>query len=208
MKRRFSFGTDWPRVHSLALLVFAVAWCASGDEVQTQNGDRYTGKVISLDAGTLVLQSDVLGTVRMPRSKVTLIALGTNITATLSSRGNPGPGPAAKAAPAPAQNFSAEFSQLGTNSALIQQVQRQFLAGAGPEANRKFSDLLNGLASGRITSDDLRAQAKAAADQMRAVQKELGGDADGALDGYISILDDFVKEADSPGPGSNATRSP
>jgi hypothetical protein len=91
---------------------------------------------------------------------------------------------------------------------LIQQVQRQFLAGAGPEANQKFNELLTGLVSGRITTDDLRGQAKAAADQMRAVRKELGDEAGGELDGYISILDNFVKEADSAEPNSNATRAP
>src|SRR6266702_4560980 len=51
------------------------------DQVETQSGDRYVGKVLSVNADTLVLQSEVLGTVRLPRAKVAQIILGTNAPA-------------------------------------------------------------------------------------------------------------------------------
>ena len=50
-----------------------------------QNGDRYSGKVVSLSADTLVLQSDVAGTLRLPRSGVAQLTLGTNAPTTLAA---------------------------------------------------------------------------------------------------------------------------
>jgi hypothetical protein len=43
--------------------------------------------------------------------------------------------------------------------------------------------------------DDLRRQAQSSAAQLRALKRELGPDADDALDGYLKILDAFVNEA-------------
>src|SRR6516162_9652696 len=59
---------------SLALALFALPVFA--DQVEMQNGDRYVGKVLSLNSDTLILQNDVLGTMHLPRSKVTSINLG------------------------------------------------------------------------------------------------------------------------------------
>src|SRR5215211_7742734 len=62
-----------------ALLLFAGLLCA--DELQMSNGDRYVGKIVSLDTNAVVLESDVLGTVRLARSKVASINLGTQAPA-------------------------------------------------------------------------------------------------------------------------------
>ena len=45
------------------------------DQVTMSNGDRYVGRVISLNGDTVVLESDVLGTVRLPRGRVASISL-------------------------------------------------------------------------------------------------------------------------------------
>ena len=66
-------------------------------------------------------------------------------------------------------------------------MQSKFLSDAGPEANQKFEEMLNGLMSGKISVDDLRAQAKAAADQLRAL-KGSGEDPGFAADTYLAIL--------------------
>jgi len=47
-----------------------------------------------------------------------------------------------------ASNRSPAFRGMSMNTNLIQQVQKQFLSGAGPEANNKFDELLGGLMSG------------------------------------------------------------
>jgi len=104
-----------------------------------------------------------------------------------------------------APNLSPAFHQLGANTNLIQQVQKQFLSGAGPEANAKFNDLLGGLMSGKLSVDDIRAEAKTAADQLRALKREGGEEAGFATDAYLAILDRFLKEtAPSAGPATNA----
>lgn len=93
--------------------------------------------------------------------------------------------------------LSRAMSQLGTNSSVVAQVQKQFLADAGPEANAKFNELLGGLMSGKVSLYDLRSQAQAASQQMRAMRKDLGEDAGPALDGYLEILDKFLAETAS-----------
>jgi hypothetical protein len=173
-----------------ALLCALAAVPARADQVEMQNGDRYVGTVESLNANTLVLHSSVLGTVRLPRGKVALITLGSGT-------------PPAAPAPAPpvtathADDLSAALRQLGMNTNLLRQVRAQFLNGAGPEANNRFNQMIDELASGRMNADDLRAQAKSAADQLRAFRKDLGEDG-WAVDGYLTILDNFVRETEPP----------
>src|SRR5947207_3009192 len=95
---RQHLGPRWPMRGRVALvcagcaLSVAAIWLRA-DEVKMQNGDHYYGRVLSLDTNTLVLRSDVLGTVRLPRGKVTLIALGpgaaTNFTRESSATNGP-----------------------------------------------------------------------------------------------------------------------
>jgi hypothetical protein len=185
-----------------AALAVLTLIAATADQVQMQNGDQYCGKVQSLGPDTLVLQSDVLGTMRLPRAKVASIILGTNppakVLATLPAKTTP-PAPAAPPSltnTAPA--ISSSLRDLGTNSGLIQQVQAQFLAGAGPEAKAKFDELMGGLTSGKLDMNALRAEAKATADQVRAMRKDLGEGAGWTVDAYLAILDRFLNETAPP----------
>ena len=192
---------------AVVLLSFALPWVWA-DQVEMQNGDRYVGSVLSLNTNTLVLQNDVLGTVRLPREKVALITLGS----TLPTGATPLPSPAAGKVRAPSAaraaavtNLSPELRELAGHTNLIRQIQRQFLGDAGPEANQKFDELLNGLMTGKLTMDDLRAQAQSAADQLRALKREGGEDPGFATDTYLAILDQFLKT--SP-PAASATNAP
>jgi hypothetical protein len=189
------------------LLLFAAAGRLRADQVEMQNGDRYVGHVLSLNTNTIVLQSDVLGTLRLPRAKVAGITLGPR------SPTNSAPPPsltngqvrAPSAAPAnAAPAVSPALRQLGASTNLIQQVQKQFLSGAGPEANDKFNDLLGGLMSGKLSVDDIRAEAKSAADQLRTLKREGGEEAGLAADAYLAILDHFLKETAPAGSPTNA----
>ena len=191
-----------------ALLLFAAAGRLRADQVEMQNGDRYVGHVLSLNTNTIVLQSEVLGTLRLPRAKVAVITLGTD-PATKSPYLPPLTNAQARTPSTAPSNAAPKLSpalrQLGASTNLIQQVQKQFLSGAGPEANTKFNELLGGLMSGRLTVDDIRAEAKAAADQLRALKREGGEGAGFATDAYLAILDHFLKEtAPSAGSATNA----
>jgi hypothetical protein len=172
------------------------------DQVEMQNGDRYFGNVLSLNSDSLVLQNEVLGTIRLPRAKVALVTFG--MTASQKSRSGPTTtnNPVAASASAntnASRDFAALLGQLSVSSNLIQQVQSRFLSGAGTEANAQFNDLLNGLMTGKLNMSDLRVQAKSAADQLRAAKKDLGDEAGWGLDAYLAILDHFLKETAPPG---------
>ena len=77
---------------------------------------------------------------------------------------------------------------------LIQQVQSQFLGSASPDAINKFNELLNGLSTGNIDLNGLRAEAQSAADQLRSLKQDSGPDSSGAMDSYLAILDSFLQE--------------
>jgi len=170
-----------------------------GDQIETQSGDRYTGKVLSMNGETVVLQNDVLGTVRLPREKIAQIRFGTNAPAsnkTVEGSTNRITALASSAQTSPATDLSTSLRQLGTNSNVIQQVRSQFLNGAGGEANSKFDELLSGYLSGKLTVNDIRKQALSAVDQLRDARKDLGESAGPMLDSYLAILNSFLKETE------------
>jgi hypothetical protein len=196
---------------TVSVLVSFLSICiARSDQVHMQNGDNYFGKVMSLDGDTLVLQSDVLGTLRLPRAKIAGVSfvkvapppsspslIRTNQLArrqTLTSTNS-------------SSEFAAAFRQLGADSNLVQQIQAAYLGDAGPEAKDKFNQLLGGLMSGKLDLNGLRAEAKSAADQVRSVRKDLGEDEASVVDGYLAILDSFLKETTPAGP-ANITNDP
>lgn len=180
----------------------ALAVSAFADQINMQNGERYVGKVVTFSNETVVVQSEVLGTVLVPRAKIASIVLGTNAVAT------PVQAPVAVATqPAKARppvtganpDLSSAIQQLRANPnatrQIQQQVQQQILAGADPKATEKFNELVNGLMNGSLNVDDIRAQAKTAADQLRSAKKDLGDDAGFAIDGYLAVLDGFLRES-------------
>jgi uncharacterized protein len=194
-----------------ALILFAAAGRLPADQVELQNGDHYVGHVLSLNSNTVVLQSEMLGTLRLPRSRVAVIVLGTGRATNSPTVSLPGDAQA----PLPSatsqnvvSNVPPVLRGLSTSTNLIQQVQKQFLSGASPEASAKFNELLGGLMSGKRSVDDIRAEAKSAADQLRALQRESGEDTGIAANAYLSILDHFLKEAAPSGSATNTPASP
>jgi len=203
----------------VAALLLASPWLRA-DQLEMLNGDRYVGKVLSLNTNTVVWQSDVLGTVKLPRNKVLTINLGSGAATNLARLPGSAPpvggsdGAAGKAHPSANPSLqrsgapppqAPDLRQLGGDTNLIAQIQAQFLNGAGPEANAKFNELLGGLTSGKLGVNDIRAEAKSAADQLRAAKRDLGDDAGWALDAYLSVLDHFLREtAPAGGSGTNA----
>ncbi len=205
MRAIFSFRV----IGLLCLPLFvAIAAPAKADQIEMLNGDRYQGKIISLNSNEVVLNSDMLGLVKVPRAKVLGITAGTAITATASASAIPAPvqTQTIPAVPGPRTTLSAvvaktnsappvDLSELQTNSVLAKQVQSKYLAEAGPEATAKYNQMLKDLFTGKMSISDLRNQAKSAADQLRGYKKELGSEAGTELDEYLAILDKFVNEA-------------
>lgn len=190
-------------------IIAAGLMVCSADQVQMRNGDQYFGSVLSLNKDTLVIQSDVLGTLRLPRNKVAFIDFGANPAVhdrvIAPATNNIARLPALTVTNG-ANDFSATLQQLEGSSNVLQQIEAQYLGDAGPEAKAKFNDLLGGYLTGKLSVNDIRAQAQATADQVRSLRKDLGEDAGGMIDGYLAILDSFLKETAPP--PTSVTNSP
>lgn len=183
----------------LIVLLFVPLLTAQGDQIEMQNGDRYCGAVLSMTPDTVVLQSEILGQLKVPRSKVSTITFGSGngVTRPAPAMASPAPAPSALTTHSTGDTSDA-LRQLVGNTNLVQQIRKQFLADAGPEANDKFDELLNGLVTGKLDMNGLRAEAKSAADRLRAMKKDMGGDAGETLDTYLSMLDSFLAQSAPP----------
>jgi len=192
------------------IFLFGAAPRVRADLVEMQNGDRYAGKVLSVSADTVVLDSEVLGKINVPRKKVASLAFGTNAAAStaaanLTRVSTPTNLPAAGSSAALTNtnvDLSAALRRLGANTNFVAQIRQQMLAGS-PEAAGKYDEMVNGLMSGQLNMDDLRSQAKSYADQLREMKRDLGPEAGDSIDAYLGVLDDFLKET-APGPASAA----
>lgn len=181
----------------VALALMLATNCLHADQVEMKNGDRYVGSVLSMNAEVLVLKNDVLGTVKLPRGKVSQITMGPTTNSEANTQRSPTNEPL-RAPQAVDTNAAFSLPQLKTNAASIQQVRDQFLNDATPEAKAKFNELAGGLLTGKLSVADIRAEAKSAAEQLRALKADLGEDAGFAVDGYLAILDRFLNEGKSP----------
>jgi hypothetical protein len=204
----FAMRTKFLFVSSGIIFTFIATLWLRADQVEMQNGDRYFGKVLSVSADTVFLESEVLGKINVPRKNVASLVFGTNAVATVSVPTNL---PAA-AAPAGAADtnldLSAALRNPGAGTNVIRQIRDQMLAGS-PEAAGKYDEMVNGLLSGSLNMDDLRREAQSDADQIRQLKHDLGPDAGDSLDGYLDVLDDFLKESDSAAePTNSAAASP
>jgi hypothetical protein len=186
------------------------------DLVEMQNGDRYAGKVLAVSADTVVLDSEMLGKINVPRKKVAGLTFGTNAAA-LKAAANvarvSAPTNLPAAAPAGAlandnRNLSAAFRQLGANTNFVGQIRQQMLAGS-PEAASKYDEMVTALMTGKLNLNDLRSQARSYADQLREMKRELGPEAGDSVDTYLGVLDNFLKEtADAPAGATPQTKAP
>ena len=86
----------------------------------------------------------------------------------------------------------------GANSKTVAQGQEQVLSRAAPEAADKFDELLGGLISGQLSLDDLRGQAASSVKNIQDARGELGPETALVLDGYLTILQNFLNETEPP----------
>jgi hypothetical protein len=191
-----------------SLVLLASAFFAHADQIELQNGDHFSGTVMSITPEIVVLQSDALGQIKLPRAKVSTISLGSTVAAPRSIIAVSNNNSANPLATQPTVGKNAPLQELGANTNLVQQIRKQFLADAGPQANEKFDDLLSGLMTGKMDMNGLRAEAKSAADQIRALKKDMGADAGQTLDAYLSVLDNFLAQSASAPATPPSTNAP
>ena len=175
------------------VFIFATALDLRADRVEMRNGDNYFGKVVSMSAEAVVLDSEVLGKITVPRKSVAALAFGTNAAAPVSIPTNHPATPTLAALMKTNAELSTMLRGPGTNAVSISEIRTRMLAG-NPEALGKFNEMVAGLASGKLSVDDIRREAKSAAEQLREMKRELGPEAAGSFEGYLDILDNFLKE--------------
>ena len=196
-------------IFSIIIAVFPLR----ADQVEMQNGDRYSGRVLSVSSDTVVLESEVLGKINVPRKHVAIIAFGTNAivpkvtsdVARASVTTNLPPADAMADLANSNTDLSAALRNPGANTDFIRQIRAQMLAG-NPAAVGKYDELVNGIMSGKLNLDDIRREAKSSADQLRTLQHDLGPEAGDTLSVYLDVLDNFLKE--TAGEPTNATPVP
>src|SRR5688572_26387021 len=139
----------------VALPVCFFVALAQADQVNMKNGDRFAGKVVSVATNTVILQSQSLGLINLAREQVASISFID------SSAPAATPVQASKAQPANAAGTTTNSQQktslgadINSHPEVIQQVQEQFLAGAAPEAQTKFNEMVNGLKTGKLNVND------------------------------------------------------
>jgi hypothetical protein len=212
----FARGVRTAAVGFLSISGLVAGINAAADQVELSNGDRYIGRVVALNSNTLTLQSDVLGTLRLPRAAIQTITLDSRSGAATTNATIPSPSllrsnslnkGLAGTSTNSAGDFSAALRQLGSQSNTLRQVQEQLLTGAGPEAQAKFNELLGGLLSGKVDLDGLRAEAKSTLEQARKVRGDIGEEGAGMLDSYLAILDSFLRETEPASVGTNKAPS-
>lgn len=182
----------------LGMALSAACLSLVADQVTMRNGDRYVGRVVSLSGETVVIESELLGTMRLARGQVEAISLDQRPSGQAPStrhegRTNGVSGARDGLTGTGYTNATSAKAGLSISTNLVQQVQKQFLSGASPEAQQQFNDLVEGLMSGKLTVENIRTQAQALADQVRASRKDLGEEDSWAIDGYLAILDRFLK---------------
>jgi hypothetical protein len=175
----------------LALGVVLSAIVVRADQVEMRNGDRYLGRIVSVNTNQVVLNSDLLGQLRLARSQIASIQFGVSNKAALTN------------APASPTNDSAKvLSELKEGSGAAKKVEQDLLSEATPEVKAKYNEMVSALLNGKMTVADVRREAETAARQLRDLRRELGEESGGALDGYLAILEKFLNETPKAEPAS------
>ncbi len=86
---------------------------------------------------------------------------------------------------------------------MIGALQTKFPLLNTPEASGYFNDTLGGLMTGKLNIQDVRKDAVKARDELKSLQDELGPETGAALNGYMSILNKFIRETE-PAPSAAA----
>jgi len=159
-----------------------------------------------MSADTVVLKSDILGVINVPRKLVTNLAIGANAPAPAAASPK-SPAPASPAgSPASGADLSGALRGLGAGTNFIGQIRQKLLA-SNPEAASNYDAMVSGLLSGSLDMEDLRRQARSAADQLRELKRAGGADPGIPVDAYLEVLDNFLNET-TGGPTNAAPALP
>jgi hypothetical protein len=200
------------------------------DVLQLINGDQYSGTVISMTTSNLQFQSEIQGLVKIPRDKVANITLrpitqpapARSVTAQPTTPNALGTQPVTRVPGVPALSGSATNAlaandalkqlkaQGGVDAKMVDDLQKQLMGSSDPGVTKMFNEMVGGLMNGKLSINDIKAQARSSINQIQAAKKDLGGDADAneVLDGYVGILEKFLSEAGEPDADASKKAAP
>src|SRR5215831_9944764 len=190
------------KAQGLALGSLLLCFSAAADQIEMRNGDHYVGRVLALTNQTLILQSEVLGILKLPQPAIATIAFGPRNVGTNGVGG--------AFAPTNSQ-LSTAVGKLKAEPTAADAVKQQLLSGADPAAKAKFDSMLNDLMTGKLSMTDLQGQARSAATTIKELKQQLGSEADPTLDGYLAVLEGFLRESlptATPGPAAQTNSLP
>jgi hypothetical protein len=217
----------------LALAVFVATACtytgnACAEVIELKSGDIIQADLLQVTEKTLRIRHELFGEVDIPRAKVHAIVMTDPETGT-TKKVNPDGSKAKQETPKQVidrlvnKDFGPKAVKELEKGARRQQSPRDAVEqlkreGIDPDLNRSlhmmlpgfgapkvqdyFNSRVDGLMQGSIDIDDIRKDAIGARDQLREIMDDLGQDG-AALQGYYSILDNFIqktKPADSKQP--------
>ncbi|MDB6028082.1 MAG: hypothetical protein JWM68_4305 [Verrucomicrobiales bacterium] len=199
-----------------ALVIIAIATSTQADQIDLKNGDRYSGKVVALESNTVVLSNDIIGTVRLSRDRIASISFGAKpIPGTARSaapKAPPVPVVANSAGPNPQIDLNSSLGhQIAANPNLVSEVRSQVLAGAGPQAMKKYDTLIGGLSTGSLNMANLHNEAASVAAQLRQLRSSGDEESAAIFDEYLGILDSFLAKttpANTPATPTLAAKPP
>ena len=161
------------------------------DVIELVNGDRYYGSLIAVTQTNVELKSEIQGKVNIPRDKVATImfretaAQKADVAKSITGKKN-----------AKSSALAEELRAQGISPKDISKIPEEILSGANPEATEQFKEMLAGLVTGQISTDSIRVQAQKSVEEIHAMKEDLGEEAGELLDGYLLILENFLKETD------------
>jgi len=191
MKTKSSFSK---RSRFLKILIGAICVLPAvlrADVIELVNGDRYYGSLIAVTQTNVELKSEIQGKVNIPRDKVATImfretaAQRADVAKSITGKKN-----------AKTSALADELRAQGINQKDISKVPDEILSGANPEATAQFKDMVAGLMTGQLSVDSIRAQAQKSVEEIHAMKEDLGEEGGELLDGYLLILENFLKETD------------
>jgi len=193
MKTKSSFSKKLQFLNVLLGAICLLPALLRADVIELVNGDRYYGSLIAVTQTNVELKSEIQGKVNIPRDKVATImfretaAQRAEVAKSITGKKN-----------AKSSALAEELRAQGISPKDISKVPEEILSGANPEATEQFKEMLAGLVTGQISTDSIRVQAQKSVEEIHAMKEDLGEEAGELLDGYLLILENFLKETDKP----------
>jgi hypothetical protein len=203
MKTGSGFSKRLQLVKVLAGAICLLPALLKADVIELVNGDRYYGSLIAVTQTNVELKSEIQGKMSISRDKVATIifretaAQKTDVAKSASGQKK------AKISP-----LADELRAQGINPKDISKIPEEILSGANPEATGQFKEMVAGLMTGQISVDSIRVQAQKSVEEIQAMKEDLGADAGELLDGYLLILEGFLKETDKSDPAKPKEKLP